>query len=410
VTSHHAPIKPNNGETIFSLLTREHVMSGRISPLVSLKEMTGHRGYKPLSSLPSFLGVICQKLDLGISHNEVINRHTLFNLYQPFLNPERRQFVIDGMIGSGATKSRMGLLKSHCGAADQLAYCCECAKTDIERLGFAYWHREHSLVGVEICPWHGVTLTKIEIESEKYGARNLQLPGNEPTVNFWTQEQYERLSYIAQQISIILNSHSEIYITASNYQHLLKAEQLVTASNHIRIRALKTKVISWLKPLSQIGVYKQLFSALNVERDWTANLVAGRDGLHHPLKHIVLLGAIGSDYQSFMDVLNGGEQLSLELNHAPRRSFTLDALLNICQGSMSARQASKVLGCSVNTALVLLQKSGLSPNRRPKKLTSCIIEKILDMSARGYSTRLIATETDLSISTINRVRRGHMGQ
>lgn len=405
--SRHVFTKLNYGETVFSLLSREHLLSGRTSPLISLKETTGHRGYKPLSSLPSNLDVICQNLDLGISPEEVIKKHTLFNLYRPFLNLERRQFVIDGMIGSGATKSRMGLLKSHCGAADQLAYCTECVKMDIERNGYAYWHREHSLVGVEICPSHRVGLTKINLESEIYSGRNLQLPSDQPSANFWTNEQYERLSYIAQQTSIVLNAQSKEYLTASSYQFLLRAENLVTPSQHIRMQALKTRVGSWLEPLSQVGIYKQLFSALDIERDWTANLVAGKEGLHHPLKHIIVWGALGRDYSSFMDMLKSGEQLPLDLQYSPQKSLSAGELFDAFSKSGSARSTAKLLGCSVNTVLVLMQKFGLSPKRRPKKLKPWIIEKVLDMHAQGYSTQQISIELNLSIPTVNRIKRGN---
>lgn len=405
--SRHVFIKPNNGETIFSLLSREHLLSGRTSPLISLKEITGHRGYRPLSSLPSNLTTICQNMNLTSSPEVVIINNTLFNFYRPFLNPERRTFIIQAMLDAGAVKSRMGLLKSHCGAADQLAYCCECVKADIYRHGFAYWHREHMLVGVELCHLHGVPITKIDINNEIFEARNLQLPGTHQSTELWADEAYEKLIFIAQQVSLMVNTEIIFFINSNSYQPLLKSEDLITESNHIRIQEIHKRVINWLRPLSNVGVYKQLFLALKVERNWVANLVAGREGLHHPLKHIILWGALEVDFHSFIDTLQNSEQLEFDLKINSIKNLSAKELLDAFEKCGTATSTAKFLKCSVNTVLVLLQQLGVSLQRKPKKLSSKLIEKIIKLSDKGYSTRQISIEVNISIPTVNRIKRSY---
>jgi transposase-like protein len=405
--SRHVFIKPNYGETIFSLLSREHLLSGRTSPLISLKEITGHRGYRPLSSLPSSLTTICQNLNLATTPEDIVINNTLFNLYRPFLNPKRRTFIIQAMLDSGAVKSRMGLLKSHCGAADQLAYCSECVEADIYRHGFAYWHREHMLVGVEMCHLHSVSITKIKMTNETFEARNLQLPGTQGSTDLWTDEQFEKLVFIARQISIVTNAERDFFINSNSYHPILKLKGLITKSNHIRIQAIQNRVLNWLKPLSNIGVYKQLFLALKVERNWVANLVAGREGLHHPLKHIILWAALETDFYSFIDTLQYSEQLCFDFNINSKKNLSVDEILDIYAKYGSATSTAKFLKCSVSTVLVLLQQSGISLKRKPKKLNSKLIEKILELSDNGYSTRQISIEVNISIPTVNRIKRSN---
>ncbi len=399
-------ITPKPSETIFSILSRAHIMSAAASPLVTLKRLTDHRGYKPLSSLPSNLTLICERVHLKDSPEVVIRRHTLFNLYKPFLPASRRDFVLQGMLASGAVKSRLGLLKSHCGAADQLAHCSECAKNDIFTIGYAYWRREHMLVGVEVCHIHKVFLTKTCLNYEKYETRCLQLPSLEKSPSDWNSVQYEKLLFISEQVALITNIEADVFIDSSSYLTLLKSHNVVTPSSHLRMRVLQHRVRDWLKPIAAIQPFDELFSALDVERNWVANLVAGKEGMHHPLKHIILWGTLDLDYRAVIEMLQVSKQFTLPLTSPVKSEITKEILADAVEKYHSARGAARFLNCSVNTVLVLMEKFGFPIKRRSKKLDESVVNRVLELTSKGLSTSVIARELNLSIPTINRIKRG----
>jgi hypothetical protein len=169
-------VKPLKSESIFSILTRAHIALGSLSPLDTLRSITGKRGYKPLSGLPTELGKIRASLRIDPSVDELISEHTHYNFFLPFIPPERREYIRSAMIWSGSVKSRLGILKSHCGAAEKLSYCTNCAIADINRYGFAYWHNEHMINGMTFCPIHQVNLVSTLPVDSKFQERNLFLP------------------------------------------------------------------------------------------------------------------------------------------------------------------------------------------------------------------------------------------
>lgn len=401
-------ITPKPRETIFSLLTRAHILLGSLSPLVSLQVLTGHRGYKPLSSLPSNIRHICKSLNLEINPAQIIQGHTLFPFYNPFLPAHRRDFVIDGMLDFGATKSRIGLLKSHCGAADQLAYCSECVKDDIYKYGFPYWHREHMLVGVELCHLHGLALIKIKLNESQFGDRCLQLPGELKSVNTYSETQYDRLRFVASQVAVVANTEIQISIDLDSYSPLLAENDLLTNSSHVRMKKLQDLIKDWLTPLAEVKPFNDLFVALNVERNWVASIVAGKAGMHHPLKHIVLWGALNTDFYSLINSVQCIEQLRLPLRCNRRCEITEDVLQAAILSCGSATAAARLLNCSTQTVLALMEKFGIAVKRRPKKLNKTIINKIIKRSLEGLSTSKIAAECGLSIATVNRIKRSNV--
>lgn len=400
-------ITPKPCETIFSLLTRAHLMSGSLSPLTTLRNLTGHRGYKPLSSLPSNLQHICGCLNLEVKPDQIIKRNTLFPFYKPFLPEARRSFVIEGMLNSGATKSRIGLLKSHCGAADQLAYCAECVKADTYKFGFSYWHREHMLVGVELCHLHGCPLVKIKIEESQFGARRLQLPGELVLSNNLDKTQYERLAFVAEQVAWITNNDIEIFIGSHSYKQLLRERDLMTTSYHVRMKSLQACVSDWLTPLAKISPFAELLAAFTVERNWVASIVAGKEGMHHPLKHIAIWGALKTNFETFIQRSQVEEQLSLPLEIKSRPEITEKLLLTTVKKCRTATASAKFLNCSVQTVLVLMEKFGITIKRKPSKLNREVIEKIIFLSSQGMPPAEIAPKLHLSVSTVNRVKRSH---
>lgn len=398
-------LKP--GENVFSLLSRAHILSGSSSALLTLKRYTAHRGYVPLSDLPTNLLNIKDSLGLNISVEDVIAKHTLFELYKPFLNAQRQSYVKEGMKYTGAVKSRVGLLKSHCGACNQLAYCEECIKGDISNIGFPYWRREHMIRGVNICSIHKKPLKVINTEFTELGIRNLQIPspniGKQVKVD---EKNFEKFHYLSCQVESLIHMGLGETFKFDSYIRLLNEHNLTTKYNHVRIRDLEIIVENWLRPLKYLSPFDNLFYALEVERSWVANLVNGKESMHHPLKHFILWGALNCDISQILTVVNQKTiQLDLPLTRKRKIEIEKDKIVDLLKQFSSITKVSKILGCSVTTLIVLMNKYGILYKGKPKKITNETLKRVKELVLSGAKTKDIAKKLKISICSVNRIKR-----
>lgn len=398
-------IQPRPDETTYSLLARAHVQIGIQNPSASLLQLTGKKGFKPLSGLPTCSQEIIRRAGLSISIDDWINDHTLFPLYRPFLPPERIEYVRASIVEGGATKSRLGLLRSHCGAAEQLAFCPRCIELSVCHFGHSYWTRGHQVVGARICTKHGLPLHTISTKELPWSSRALVLPaaGREMQVK---ERQKEQLTFIAQQLGEIISSKTNATIGHDLYVDVLRSAGLYTAKGRIRGRRLTAAVRRWLAPLRQTRPFESLLSALSVERNWATTTVACDGGFTNPMKHIVVWGAIGCKWSDLINAASArGHQMELKLRFAsstpPSDSVAIETLRRV--GTLTA--AASELGCDVTTMAVWADKLGWNRKRKPKKVTSELRFELTEAITNGGSSSELAQRFNVSVSTINRVKR-----
>lgn len=135
-----------------------------------LRELFGKRGQRVHVAFPSRIAHLVNQLPPQgqVSCNELIEQHTLFPLYRPFLVPEDAQvlrvFMLDGKDKLQLGKS--GLLRALRHHSTFLRYCPKCVRADRIHVGEPYWHRVHQVPGVLVCPTHGVYLESSSIPSQ----------------------------------------------------------------------------------------------------------------------------------------------------------------------------------------------------------------------------------------------------
>ncbi|MBI3771783.1 MAG: TniQ family protein [Gammaproteobacteria bacterium] len=399
------PVTPIWGESVYSVLTRIHVLEGNASPLATLKAWTGVRGYKPLSGLPTHLEVLAKELSLPEGPMRLIRAHTHFPLYAHFLSVERQKLLIAGMLHAGAPKSRVGLLRNYMGACDRRRYCPTCNELDIERHGVALWRREHTLSGIMVCPEHKSPLLELS-SSGRYGERHLALPGLGGRVSIPNDDGVKnRLSYIAREVKILMERPVTALINGSVYRRLFREVGLVTKNGRVRQRRLERLVAEWMRPLENAVGFDRLVAGLKLERSWVAELVDSNDELHHPVKHIILWGTLGINSNDVLNTASAlGEQLELALGAYKPIELTRDLIEEILTVTKSFRGAAKLLDVDVTTLMVAAESSGMNVSRRPKKIT-CELRSVIADEPHSVPSRILASRYNVSVGTINRIRR-----
>jgi len=255
------------------------------------------------------LGYLVGQLPAGHCYmiDMLINRHTLFPLFAPFLPLARRLRIRDQMItGNGkALSARLGILTSHIPPYSRLRFCPECVKCDRERFGETYWHRLHQAPGVEVCPVHTIFLensTVVRQSGKKsfFSAESVvqafqpRSAAYDPHCKFMLD--------LAECIDHLLHSDyasPEESFLRKQYLTLLAQHDLITIKGSLR-------VVEFLKSFTDyypLPFLSRLHCELNctnhIEAEWPARLPYGRKP-QHPLHHILVIRFLGTTIDDFL--------------------------------------------------------------------------------------------------------------
>ena len=400
------PIQPLPNESSYPLLARIHQISGSKSPLNTLKNVLGIRGYKPLNGLPTHLENLLLNIEYTGDVNTYIEKHTHFPLYKSFLPAKRQSYLLEAMHKSGATNSRLGILRANVNLNDTLKYCPRCYETDIDRYGVAYWHREHCLAGIRLCNIHDELLFECIIRDKTFGDRALELPGLGERLSIKSEGSLYRQRFIVDQYNQILSSNYILTIDRKAYHQLLKQQGYLTSEGHVRQKQLEATVKSWLKPVKSIKPFDNLNSRISVERNWLATLVSDRKGFHHPMNHVVVWGALGLEYRDIInEYFHVGEQDSLDLKIRHFEPLTAERVARAinCEGSIT--KAARVLGCCVTTMAVAAEKFGIPYQRKTQYIDEVMKKKVASAAQQGKTSSEISAKHGISVCSVNRVLR-----
>lgn len=149
-------------ETLFSLCSRHHRLSGNVSAARTSLEMFG-----PAHDRGARFGgleALSARADgqLGTARS-IVDQRTLHPFYQAFLPAKSAGRVVDAMLSGtpGGLRHALdcdldGPLPRHA-----LRACLQCAQEDLATKQVAYWHRNHQWPGVYRCHRHAVPLLEV---------------------------------------------------------------------------------------------------------------------------------------------------------------------------------------------------------------------------------------------------------
>lgn len=158
---------PYPDELLYSVFARYHIWSQNIALKETMYDLFGHNTAIAVVDLPNNLQTVYEKLTPGSLNTPeyLIEHHTLFPLFRPFLDAERRDKVFKAMKYGGDVHTTIGVMASGISAPDWLRFCPECVIADTEKYGEPYWHRTHQVSGVEVCHIHHKRLINSTVET-----------------------------------------------------------------------------------------------------------------------------------------------------------------------------------------------------------------------------------------------------
>lgn len=124
-------------------------------------DLFGSRIMAVAVDVPRNLIRLLQQLPPGntMTAASIFEDHSFLPYYRPFLRQETYDAMVAQAMGGTCETNILGALsKFRKHVPVYLRYCPECALKDRQQYGEAYWHRQHQLPGVQICPQHAVWL------------------------------------------------------------------------------------------------------------------------------------------------------------------------------------------------------------------------------------------------------------
>jgi hypothetical protein len=408
------PLIPD--ETVFGVLSRRHLLTGRVWSAETLIETMNKRTFSPGTAFPSSLNSIAECL--GIPDHDVealIRKHTILPYFRPFSSGTKYKEVFES-IRSGsaaATKISLGVIASRIGAEDWLRFCPLCVAEDLETMGVATWYRVQQLPGVLVCPYHAIPLMESKCLAHRVGWQQLFLPRlDDPSFHVCDGAKNlrasDRLLHIAKLSAqaLTLSAHQcAKRPLRSLYMTYLLNHGLAASPNRVRQRELCDQFRNYWQPLTEISPFDRLLHSLDANTGWLATLCRKARCNHHPLKHLLLIGLFHDDLFSLFDVDSDGGGIvpvSRQRDASPSKTVASQLEDLVVRHGMSIRKASEQIGITTNTAIQHADKAGIPVNRRPKRMNANLNAVIRKALADGKDVQIIANNLGLSTATINR--------
>jgi hypothetical protein len=418
---------PLPDETLFSWCSRYHRLAANGLDRTTCLQLFGHHRAGTAHDFPARLGELSARAGgkLGTA-TEIIEQRTLLPYYLPFRPCHLGQEAVQALSGGGIghLKYRLGLLTSGLGAAHPLKSCSVCIDADLDRYGWAYWHRVHQWPGVWICPQHRQPLWISPQKLNQLARFVWALPSPDARGSVAClsgvatgSDHVEWLLKLATMCSTLpdnaAGSFDDPYRIGLIFRQRIAGLGMCTASGRVRW----DMVDPVLRQLAdRLGVLPELSHQADplLLRSQLLRLLSGRS-LSHPLRILVWMATWFDDFGEFRHAYAALEAPVDELDQAvvdmPSRppmgpavwqqSVLRDAIEKRISLTAAARQAQVTYA----TMAAWASAAAIELPRRPQKLHAPIWEAIVEQLRQGADKDAVASTFGVAVVTVTRVLR-----
>ncbi len=282
-----------------------------------MRELFGNSNAVPMVDLPCFLGHFVNNLPLGHSYtlDYLINHHTLFPFYAPFLPRDRLCRLREQMVSSRASSihkivGNLGNATSTMSSPSWLRYCPACVEEDRARYGECYWHRLHQIQGVEVCPTHKTFLENSAVRTRDYktleprqfvSAEHVIRPCAPQVVTpSSVNNVLMKIALAASHLLERLHLPADDHFLHRQYHALLAQRGLMTLNGLVRTGDLLHAFADFCPPEILTLLHCEIKQTRQM-RNWLSTLMRTSGSARHPLHHILVIRFLGSTIETFLN-------------------------------------------------------------------------------------------------------------
>ncbi len=303
---------PYPDELLYSICARYHRRSGHANVGHTMREWFGNRQAAAVVDLPTRLHSIVDQLPSQTLNTAmtIINCHTMFPLYRPFLPRNRIKRVLRLMTGeSGPGNVHMTIGQTARGGLPlkYLRFCPSCISDDEFDYGEAYWHRSHQIPGVRVCNRHEAWLMESDVAVGGFCSRQVLVPlgpGVPAHRELLDEKRYfGHHSWLAKTAYSLLNDSR--YEQAVGHLELrrrciysLHRQGLASAGGRIEAQRLMTSFLAYYGEEFLAGLHCS--GVLRHTDNWVLTLLRKYRKASHPLQHLLVIRFLGIEIEDLL--------------------------------------------------------------------------------------------------------------
>jgi len=418
-------------ETLFSLASRYHRVSGNRLAATTCLALFGHARQGCAHDLPSRIDAFVERSEGKFgSAVEIIRQRTVLPFFLPFRDSGVALVAETSLRGHsiGHLKFQLGLLTSRFRAHLPLKACRICMTEDHSRFRIAYWHRTHQYPGVWVCPAHGEPLLQSTIKStgiERFGWHLPSFASLQPdpalTGTLDGSELLPKLGRLSAASVALGNLSSGFHFDAdrlaTTYREALAAKGLAGKNGRLNMKALGPSYMDAVTGLESLGEMSALPRDASAAVAQVSRLLYRRGTGTHPLRHLLLILWLFGDWTAFWDSYQDSESGLLPPSSAASEELTdgrasphRDVALELIRTSgCTATKAARTFGVDVSTVMAWLAETGVATARRPKKLKADTKSALVKLVREGADKATVAVAVGVSVTTVTRMLRTEVG-
>ena len=416
------------GETLFSLCSRYHHITGHRIPAQSCRALFGTPRAGSAHDIPSHVQTLIDRTDAALGKaREIILDRTLLPFYFPFHPVQQcENWVAQMTAGSSANlKAQMGLAASQFGASHPLKACPACMQSDANEHGVAYWHVDHQVPGVLICLLHRTPLLTATDKVSGQDRFGWVLPGQAHLESVLGNHVPSSGEYLLAEGALALWRLPISFTFAQDrlsrlYKAKLVEQDFVHAtSSRVDIKRFEQALSGVLEANSMANFWPWL-SARNALPSLSRRLLrishpTSPRFSRHPLNHLLLVILLFGSWKHFwaayqvLEIDDGDgiatdvREMELEGQEAADPKASLRAsLIEKVRSGQSVSHAAQLTGVAVATAMAWAASEGIQSPRRPKVLKPDVRLRLVQQLQRGTDKTVAASLASISVQTVTR--------
>jgi len=407
-------------ETLFSLLTRFHRLTGNRLASDTCRMLFGRGRQGCQHDLPSYLDELVRRTNGALGDADHLARlRTILPFYFPLKSADIASDAVAALRSGAAAslKYRLGILSSRFRAHHPLKACPLCMECDESEHGAAYWHLPHQYPGVWMCPHHNLPLLQSTVKATGVGRFLWHLP--EPSALMAVipaddcanvLEASKRLASLAMGLAgLPSGSHFAPQNVARAYRIALAQMGLATGSGRIKLAEASKSFVHAASDLRSIPELAAL-PADPAQAGSQLSRILGRPAdMTHPLRHLSIIYWLYDSWDAFVECYTAAISTESVVTDCRVKSQGQDSdgkkqrLVTCLEQGATMRQAAAALAVDIHTATVWAAEAGHQVQRRPKKLKPELLSQLIDSLRGGANKRDVATRFGISIGSVTRI-------
>ncbi|MBY3619579.1 hypothetical protein HGO21_08485 [Acinetobacter sp. CUI P1] len=313
------PMFPNPypDEIFYSVMARYHFWSRGKSCSATIGELFGTERLAAIVDFPCGLSFLRSQLPTHPSMKEesLIQKHTFFPLYQPFLTHQKVDAIVNKLKAGGNSGGGVHSFLGYGGSSTlvfspTLRYCLCCVEEDIQRYGEAYWHRLHQISIVQECPIHHQPFETSNVpfrdRQHKYQVVDLNGVIKQPlrhSIQDFNIDQSGNADSLSSNAKYILNHHIDPIggeNLKSKYVYLLKSAGYASHSGRVKISKLSEDFVAAFGKhfLEMLGC----FPSFNNDNNWLNSFSRSLNAAISPIRHLLMMNFLNISAEDFFSL------------------------------------------------------------------------------------------------------------